>query len=191
MHAVNETSGRFSLEQCSDERMFRDVMNLYDCFLSTATHMTDAELTERYRRCPEAFICIVKNDAGETALRGYFALLPLNEAGAHAIQSGSVSSGREITSEYLASGGSPVRAVYLSVVCALNARARAAAIHGIVEKLRAWFHEYDVRHLFVRAATPSGAQMLQRLTGTPFSPDGLIHDVDLSAYGRITSPYSR
>jgi hypothetical protein len=187
MGAMNDASGRFRVEQCSDERMFRDVMNLSDCFLSTATHMTEAELMERYRRCPEAFICIVKNHGGEASLRGYFALLPLNEAGTRAIQSGKVSCGREITAEYLASRGVQVTSVYLSVVCALNARARAAAIHGIIAKLRAWFHEYDVRHLFVRAATPPGARMLQRLTGTSFSPDGLIHNVELAGYSRITS----
>lgn len=191
MHAVNETSGRFRLEQCSDERMFRDVMNLSDSFLSAATRMTEGELMERYRQCPEAFICIVKNDGGEAALRGYFALLPLNDAGTHAIQSGKVSCGREITAEYLASRGVQISAVYLSVVCALNARARAAAIHGIIAKLRTWFHQYGVRHLFVRAATPPGARMLERLTGTSFSADGLIHDVDLAAYARITSTYRR
>jgi hypothetical protein len=185
---MNSASDHFDLKQCSDEAMFLDVIAFHDSFLPAATRMTPGELLERYRCCPQAFTCVLSNDDRGTHLRGYFVLLPLNETGAGAIRSGSVSSGQEIGSSYLATSGSVVTAVYLSVVCAVTPSARVAAISGVVNALRTYYHQHNVRHLFVRAATTAGSRMLQRLIRTSFRPDGLIHEVDLSTYTTITSP---
>src|SRR5262249_33995872 len=139
---------------------------------------------ERYRLCPHAFQCIVSGGA----LLGYFVLLPLNEPCAQAIRRGEVTSGREITGAYLAPRDANVSALYLSVVCAVNARARITAIDGVIPALRAYYHQHGVRHLFVRAATTAGSRMLERLIGMPFEPDGRIHEVNLSDHEAITSP---
>jgi hypothetical protein len=164
--------------------MFEDIVEFCDHFLSAAARMTDDEITERYRACPRAFIGVFRKT--DDALQGYFVLLPLNEAGVQAIRDGRVSSGRQITTEYLASSDSEAKAVYLSVVCATQARARAFAVSSIIGTLRSYYHRHQVRHLFVRAATAAGSRMLQRLIRTPFSPDGVIHEVDLTQYTAIT-----
>jgi hypothetical protein len=180
---MNSASDQFDLKQCADEAMLLDVIGFHDSFLPTATHMTSSELLDRYRHCPQAFTCVLSNDD----LRGYFVLLPLNETGAGAIRSRSVASGQEIRSSYLATSGSAVTALYLSVVCAVTPSARLAAISGVVHALRTYYHQHNVRHLFVRAATTAGSRILQRLIRTSFRPDGVIHEVDLSTYTAITS----
>jgi hypothetical protein len=180
---MNSASDHFDLKQCSDEAMFLDVLAFHNSFLPAATHMTPSDLLERYRSCPQAFTCLLTNDD----LRGYFVLLPLNETGAGAIRNRSVSSGQEIGTSYLATSGSAVTAVYLSVVCAVTPSARVAAISGVVHALRTYYHQHNVRHLFVRAATTAGSRILQRLIRTSFHPDGVIHEVDLSTYTAITS----
>jgi hypothetical protein len=179
----------FDLKQCPDDAMLREVIDFSDGFLGAATRMTDGEIAERYRCCPRAFTCVLRNDGARDALHGYFVLLPLNETGTEAIRRGSVSTGREITGACLAPSDTEVTALYLSVVCATHPRARAAAIRGVVTALRTYHRQHHVRRLFVRAATNSGSRILQRLVRTSFSPDGLIHEVDLSTYGTITSPH--
>jgi hypothetical protein len=168
---------------CPDEVMLRRVVELRNRFLPTATHMDEAEIAARYRRNAKAFTCILWDDV----LAGYFILLPLNDGGAAAIRGGKISSGREIVSAYVARSEDEARAVYLSVVCAVTARARATVIIAITRELQRWYHEAGVRHLFVRAGSVMGARMLRRLTGKAVEADGVIHEIDLSAYEVITS----
>ena len=170
--------------------MLGDVIDLYDGFLCAATHMGESEVAERYRSCPRAFTCVLKDEDSGASVCGYFVLLPLNESGTRAVRGGSVTSGREIRHEYLAGAEAEAVTVYLSVVCGVHARARAAAINGVIGALRDYYQR-GVRHMFVRAATTMGSRILQRLIAVPFGPDGLIHEVDLAAYTAITMATSR
>jgi hypothetical protein len=115
-------------------------------------------------------------------LVGYFIILPVNSECSAALHEGSIKSGREIQLSDLAVSDEDIAALYLSVVCAIGARAQTAAINGVVATLRELRATRSVRYLFVRAATQAGARMLARFSKTAFKADGVIHAIDMSAY---------
>jgi hypothetical protein len=163
--------------------MLEQVLALNDRFLSRTTEMTEDALRARFRRCPDAFHCVLRAAAdGELQLVGYFIVLPVNGDCCAALRAGTIKSGREIQLFDLTVPQEDVAAVYLSVVCAIGARAQTAAINGVVATLRELRATRNVRYLFVRAATAAGAQMLERFSRKSFKPDGVIHAIDMEAY---------
>ena len=179
---------QFHIEPCKDEGMFERLLNLREGFLVHAADMSAEELKTRFRRCPSAFQCVLRGTEGDGELVGYFILLPVNETCREALRNGSIAAGRQIRPSDLVEPGDKIAAVYLSVVCAIGPRAQRAAIEGAVARLRELYSSEKVRQLFARAATVTGARMLERLSGTPFEADGRIHAIDIGEYGLITAP---
>jgi O-acetyl-ADP-ribose deacetylase len=182
--ALSRYVARFRIAPCTDEAMFERLLALKDGFLVHAANMGAEELRARYRRCPSAFHCVMRGDD----LVGYFILLPVNETCCDALRSGAIAAGRQIQLSDLAASGDEVAALYLSVVCAIGPRAQSAAIEGVIATLRELYRSENVRQLFARAATATGARMLERLSGSGFEADGRIHSIDLGAYDLITAP---
>ncbi|HEX7421614.1 MAG TPA: hypothetical protein VF505_17110, partial [Thermoanaerobaculia bacterium] len=153
---------RFEITTCTAEAMFEQVLALNDRFLSLTTLMDEEALRARFRRCPDAFHCLHRvASSGTRQLAGYFIVLPVNQGCSAALHAGTIKSGREIQLSDLAGADEGVAAVYLSVVCAVGARAQTAAIHGVVATLRELHATKNARYLFVRAATEAGARMLE------------------------------
>lgn len=176
----------FHLEPCPDEAMFERLLGFEDSFLPHAANMSAEELRARFRRCPGAFHCVLRGSESGDELAGYFVLLPVTETCRDALLHGSITAGRQIHLSDLAAPDTPVAALYLSVVCAAGPRAQRAAIEGVIVTLRAFYARDHVRLLFVRAATPTGARMLARLSGTEFEADGRIHAIELGRYEVVT-----
>ncbi len=182
------TSGRFLCSPCRDDHMLEAILRFDNRFLSRIAEMTDEEVWLRFRQCPTAFYCIVELLLdGSTHLRGYFVLLPLTGVCAAAIRRGEVVAGKQIHPSDLVLSDQTAEAAYLSVVCAIGARARSALIASGIEVVRSLYKNRGTRYLFARAATDAGARMLTRLTGQRFAPDGIIHEIDISRYSTITS----
>ncbi len=179
--------GRFVCSPCRDEAMLQDILRFDNHFLARAAQMTDEEVVLRFRQCPTAFYCILETVGDSTFIRGYFVILPLTGACVAAIRRGDVTAGKQIRPSDLAASNQPSEGAYLSVVCAVGARARAALIAAGVQAVRSLFRDRGIRFLFARAATPEGARMLARLTEQKFAPDGAIHEIDISRYSVITS----
>ena len=173
---------------CPDTATFRRVLQFNDGFLGRVAGVSDADALERFSRCPGAFHCVVDPedapDGGARPLYGYFILLPLTSECVSSIRAGTITSSRQIRNQDLACSGS-LGGIYLSVVCAAGPFARSAVIAGGIKAIADLYHVRGARHLFVRAATGEGAHMLTRLTGQEFHADGVIHEVDLSAYDEI------
>jgi hypothetical protein len=176
------TSGRFLCAPCRDEAVLQDLLGLDHHFLSRVAQMTDDEVTVRFRQCPTAFHCVHEVSGGGTHLRGYFIILPLTAACAAAIRRGDVTAGRQIHPSDLVQSDQTIESVYLSVVCAVGARARSALIASAIEVIRSLHSDRGTRYLFARAATAAGAHMLTRLTQHRFALDKAIHEIDVSHY---------
>jgi hypothetical protein len=180
-------SEQFHIAPCPDEGMLERLLALNDGFLMCAANMSAQELRARFQRCAMAFYCVVRGSEADAELVGYFVLLPVNDACAEKLRGGLITAGRQIELSDLAEPGAKVAAMYLSVVCAIGPRAQRAAIEGVIATLRRLYATEDVRWLFARAATATGARMLARLSGTPFEADGRIHAIDLNGYDVITA----
>jgi hypothetical protein len=176
------TSGRFLCAPCRDEAVLQDLLSLDQHFLARVAEMTDDEVIVRFRQCPTAFHCVHEVSGGGTHLRGYFIILPLTAACAVAIRRGDVTAGRQIGISDLVRRDEAIEAVYLSVVCAVGARARSALIASAIQVIRSLHRNRGTRYLFARAATTAGARMLTRLTQHRFAPDKAIHEIDVSHY---------
>ena len=176
----------FEVRPCADEAMFRRLLELNDGFLVRAAKMSAEEWTARFRRCPEAFHCVLRHGSVDE-LSGYFVLLPVNETCRDALRAGTIAAGSQIQLSDLVRPGETIAAVYLSVVCANGPRAQKAAIDGVIAALRVLYAR-GVRLLFARAATATGARMLERLSGTTFEADGRIHTIDMAEYDLIAAP---
>ena len=172
---------------CMDDVMVERLLALNDGFLMRAADMSAEALRARFRRCARAFHCVMRGSGTDPELVGYFVLLPVNDACAEKLRGGLITAGRQIELSDLAEPGAKVAAMYLSVVCAIGPRAQRAAIEGVIATLRRLYATEDVRWLFARAATATGARMLARLSGTPFEADGRIHAIDLNGYDVITA----
>lgn len=168
---------------CPDEQTLAEILRFNGDFLIAASNMTAEAVRERFQRCPTAFQC-VRHDS---ALHGYFVLLPLTPPCVEAIRAGRIEGSRQISASDIAADGESVDGVYLSVVCARGPRAQAAAVAAIIARLREFNRVQAVRSMFVRAATGPGARLLQRLTGIEFAADGRIHEIDLTGYPAITA----
>lgn len=178
----------FHIAPCSDEAMLGRLLALNDGFLMRAADMSADALTARFRRCASAFHCVLQSSGSGPELAGYFVLLPVNAACVEALRGGLITAGRQIELSHLSEPGKTAAAMYLSVVCAIGPRARRAAVEGVIGVLRIIYWSEGVRWLFARAATATGARMLERLSGTTFEADGRIHAIDMSGYDVITSP---
>ena len=181
------TSGRFVCSPCRDEATLEDILRFDNRFLARVAQMTDEEVLRRFRQCPTAFYCILELLGGRTHLRGYFVILPLTGECAAAIRRGDITAGKQIRPTDLVRLNQTSEAAYLSVVCAVGARARSALIASGIQVVRSLYRNRGTRYLFARAATGAGAHMLTRLTGQRFAPDGIIHEIDVSSYSAITS----
>ena len=164
--------------------MLERLLALNDGFVIRAASMSAEELKARFQRCPTAFYCVLRG----SELAGFFILLSVNEECAEGLRGGRITAGRQIQLSDLVVPGGKIAAVYLSVVCAVGARAQRAAIEGVITTLRRLHSTEGVRWLFARAATATGARMLGRLSGTPFEADGRIHSIDIGLYEIITAP---
>ena len=172
-----------SVTPCASEEMLREIAAFHDSFLLRATEMSEAAIVERFRARPDAFQCLFSSvDGAAPRLDGYFIVMPLRSTAVAALRSGEITSGRQIEPRHLARRGERFDSIYLSVVCACGARAQDAAIRAVVQRFRELQRSDDVRYVFVRAATPTGARILARLSGSPFLPDGRIRILDLTAY---------
>lgn len=178
---------RFEVHTCADEAMFQRLLALNDGFLARAAKMSAEEWTARFRRCPEAFHCVLRLGGNQDEMAGYFVLLPVNEWCRDALREGTIAAGSQIQLSNLVQQGETPAAVYLSVVCASGPRAQKAAIDGVIAALRRLYSR-EVRLLFARAATATGARMLERLSGTRFEADGRIHTIDMADYDLIAAP---
>ena len=191
MNQLSATRSGFEVRPCADEVMFERLLDLNDGFLARAANMSVEEWTARFRRCPAAFHCVLRRGEIDDELAGYFILLPVNEKCCEALRRGTIAAGCQIRLPDLAQPGEAIAALYLSVVCACGPRAQKAAIDGVIAALRRLYTSENVRHLFARAATATGARMLERLSGTRFEADGRIHAIDLSEYDLIAAPRAR
>jgi hypothetical protein len=176
------SSGQFDIVPCSDEAILERLLALNDGFVIRAAGMSAEELRARFERCPTAFHCLLRS----SELAGFFILLPVNEACSEALRGGLITAGRHIQLSDLVEPGGKIAAMYLSVVCAVGARAQRAVIEGVIATLRRFYSTEGVRLLFVRAATETGARMLARLSGAPFEADGQIHSIEIGRYELIT-----
>src|SRR5467141_2046744 len=176
---------QFYIVPCGNELMFEHLLDLCDGFLVRAADMDVEELKARFRRCPGAFRCVLRRAETADELVGYFILLPVNERCCDALRSGMIAAGRHIQLCDLAQAGEKVAALYLSVVCAIGPRAQKAAIEGVIATLRERYASDNVCQLFARAATATGARMLERLSGMRFKADGRIHSIDIAGYALI------
>ena len=181
-------ASQFHVERCADEAMFDRLLALGDDFLVRTASMGAEELRARFRRCPDAFHCVLRRTETHDGLVGYFILLPINEKCRDAVHRGLIMAGRDIQLSDLAESGNDTAAMYLSVVCAIGPRAQSAAIEGVIATLREIYSRMNVRQLFARAATETGARMLERLSRTRFEADGRIHSIDMAEYELITAP---
>jgi hypothetical protein len=167
--------------------MLEDILRFDNRFLARAAQMTDEEVLLRFRQCSTAFYCILESLGGGTRLRGYFVILPLTDVCAAAIRRGEINAGKQIRPTDLVRPDQTSEAAYLSVVCAVGARARSALITSAIQVVRSLYRNRGIRYLFARAVTGAGAGMLTRLTGQRFASDGIIHEIDVSRYSTITS----
>lgn len=126
----------FEVLPCADEAMFQRLLELNDGFLVRAAKMSAEEWTARFRRCPEAFHCVLRRGESVDELSGYFVLLPVNETCRDALRGGTIAAGSQIQLSDLVRSGETIAAVYLSVVCASGPRAQKAAIDGVIDALR-------------------------------------------------------
>jgi len=190
--SVGQTDGRGSrryiCSPCHEDTPLEGILCFDNHFLERAAMMTEEEVRTRFHQCPTAFYCIFQEVDGRPHLRGYFVVLPLTVSCASAIRCGEITAGRQILPTDLVPPNEPAEAAYLSVVCGVGARARAALIAEGVQAVRNLYRDLGTRFLFARAATDAGARILTRLTRQKFIPDGIIHEIDLSRYRNVTLP---
>jgi len=173
----------FHVVTCPDEDTLQEILHFNGDFLTAASSMTEEAVVSRFRRCHSAFQCIVH----DSALRGFFILLPVTSECVDEIRAGRIQTGRQISLEHIVTSMNRVEGVYLSVVCARGPRAQAATVAAVIARLRDFCRSHHLRYIFVRATTGPGARSLQRLTGMDFAADGRIHEIDLTRYPAITA----
>lgn len=167
--------------------MLKDILRFDNNFIGRFGQMTEEEVSLRFRHCPTTFYCILESVVGGTNLCGYFVILPLTVMCAAAVRRGEVTVGKQISTTDLVQPDETCESAYLSVVCAVGARARSALIASVIQVVRNLYTNRGTRYLFARAVTAAGARVLTRLTGQRFVPDGIIHEIDVSRYSVITA----
>jgi hypothetical protein len=152
-------------------------------FFDAATGMDAAALTERWRKCPEAIMRVVRvhPQSGDRRFIGYYSVLPITTRCVRAIERKQIEKGRQIRPGDVQRTFDNPAAVYISVVYGERDGVWQAAVrrHLLLRLSQLVNRLPSLTHAYVRPTSHQGRAAVNRLTGRESTDLESIERIDL------------